>query len=222
MSGDLAINAARPPPSVLQSSPDLLVENMTDKRDECANANYKRDLHHVFKPSSWFLGSIGIWPLAIRGPGQHISKIAILFCNFALCFAIVPCALHIIYDQKDLNLKLKLCGLLGFCTTSMLKYWVLAIRRFKIQRCIEYVKNDWWKVGVIGVCQCAQNNDTVRGIEGSFGKRYRGAVMRDDESSDLAYTKWSYIFLLAVMISHFCHKRQFVWLIIVIFLYCYI
>ncbi|XP_012214673.1 odorant receptor 4-like [Linepithema humile] len=110
------------------------------------NANYQQDMQYVFRPCSWILGSIGIWPLAIRGIGRNISKIAIIICNFALSFAIVPCILHIVYDEKDLNIRLKLSGLLGFCLMSMMKYCVLALRRPKIMRCIEHVKSDWWQV----------------------------------------------------------------------------
>ncbi|CAL1689222.1 unnamed protein product [Lasius platythorax] len=122
------------------------MKNAHDNQATSPNVNYQRDMRYVFKPSSWILGSIGIWPVAFRGIGQHVSIIALVLCNFALGFAIVPCILHIIYDEKDLNIRLKLSGLLGFCLTAMMKYCVLAIRRPKILRCIEHVKNDWWQV----------------------------------------------------------------------------
>jgi len=101
-------------------------------------------MRYIFKPSSLILGSVGIWPLAIH----HASKILIVICNLAFSFAIVPCVLHIVYDVKDVNVKLKLSGLLGFCITAMIKYCVLTIRRPNIRRCIEHVKSDWWQVGV--------------------------------------------------------------------------
>ncbi|KAL6259086.1 hypothetical protein P5V15_009008 [Pogonomyrmex californicus] len=122
------------------------MENSQDKRMISPNINYQRDIQYIFKPGNWVLGSIGIWPLAIRGIGRHASKIAILLCNFALIFAIVPSVLHMIYDQKDLNIRLKLFGLLGFCSTALMKYCVLTMRRPKIMRCIEHVKSDWWQV----------------------------------------------------------------------------
>ncbi|KAF3054495.1 Odorant receptor 091 [Nylanderia fulva] len=118
-------------------------------RDESAvshNFNYQQDIRYIFKINNWILGSLGIWPVAIRGIGRHTSKIAIALCNLALAFAIVPCALHIVYDEKDITMRLKLFGLLAFCFTAMTKYCILTIRRPKILRCIEYVKNDWWQV----------------------------------------------------------------------------
>jgi hypothetical protein len=106
--------------------------------------NYRKDMRYVFKPNSLILSSIGIWPLAIR----QASKIMIVIYNLVLSFAIVPCVLHIIYDVKDVNVKMKLYGLLGFCITVMMKYCVLTLHQPGIRRCIEHVKSDWWQVGV--------------------------------------------------------------------------
>ncbi|XP_039304866.1 odorant receptor 13a isoform X2 [Solenopsis invicta] len=131
---------------LVQSSVEPVIANMENSQNErvvSSNASYQQNIRYIFKPGNWILGSIGIWP--IYGIGRHASKIAIVLCNFALAFAIIPCVLHMIYDQKDLNIKLKLFGLLGFCTTAMMKYCVLVIRRPKIMRCIEHVKNDWWQ-----------------------------------------------------------------------------
>ncbi|XP_036147230.1 odorant receptor 85b isoform X1 [Monomorium pharaonis] len=133
---------------LVQSSTEPVIANMENSQDKRAvspNANYQRDIRYIFKPGNWILGSIGIWPIAIRGLGRHVPKIAIVICNLALAFAIIPCVLHMLYDQKDLNIRLKLFGLLGFCTTAMMKYCVLVIRRPKILQCIEHVKNDWWQ-----------------------------------------------------------------------------
>ncbi|EFN78907.1 hypothetical protein EAI_02320 [Harpegnathos saltator] len=132
-----------------QSSAKSVLANMKNSREgyvTSPNVNYQQDMQYVFKPSSWILGSMGIWPITIQGIRKHVSTIAIVVYNFALVFAMVPCILHIIYDQKDLNLRLKLCGLLGFCLTALTKYFILVIRRSKIQSCIEQVKKDWWQV----------------------------------------------------------------------------
>lgn len=142
-------------PRLLQSSANFVFVNMGSSREKHAtspNDSYQRSMRYIFKPTSWIFGSIGIWPVAIRGLGQNAFKISIVVCNFALLFAIVPCALYVTYDVKDINIKLKLSGLLGFCSSAMMKYLVLVIRRPKILRCIEHVKSDWWQVGVV-VCK---------------------------------------------------------------------
>ncbi|XP_011644861.1 odorant receptor 43a-like isoform X1 [Pogonomyrmex barbatus] len=130
---------------LVQFSTVGVVANMPGARDE-KDPNHQQDIRYVFKLNNWILGSIGIWPISIRGIGRHVSKVAIVFGNFTLSFAMVPCALHIIYDEKNIIMKLKLCGLMAFCLTAMTKYCILVIRRPKILRCIECIKNDWWQV----------------------------------------------------------------------------
>ncbi|XP_039304862.1 odorant receptor 4 isoform X2 [Solenopsis invicta] len=141
MSNDLQ---SMPRVYLVQSLTVAVIANMPSTRDE-KDPTYQRDIRYVFKLNKWILGSIGIWPVSIRGIGRYASKIAIALGNLALSFAIVPCALHIVYDEKDIIMRLKLSGLLAFCLVSMIKYCILAIRRPKILRCIEYVKNDWWQ-----------------------------------------------------------------------------
>ncbi|XP_014475025.1 PREDICTED: odorant receptor 4-like [Dinoponera quadriceps] len=118
------------------------MQNARNKRAALQNSCYQRDIRYVFKLNTWILGLIGIWP----GIGRYASNIAIAFFNFVLIFTAVPSLLHIIYDQKDINLRLKLGGLLSFCLTAMTKYYILTIHRPKILYCIGYVKNDWWQV----------------------------------------------------------------------------
>lgn len=152
MSDSLAINAALPIVFLVQSSVYLDITNMQNvqkERTALQNSNYQQDIRYVFRLNIWILSLIGIWPIAVRRIGRHASNVAIAFFNFILSFAMVPCFLHIVYDQKDIILRLKLSGLLNFCLTAMTKYCILAIRRPKILHCIEYVKNDWWQVGVI-------------------------------------------------------------------------
>lgn len=132
----------------VQSSAVTIVASMSSsvcgESASTRNTCYQRDIRYVFKLNHWILGSIGIWPIAIRGA----SEIAITIWNIALSFAVIPCALHIVYDEKDIIVRLKIFGLLAFCLIAMIKYCILAIRRPKILRCIEYVKSDWWQVRI--------------------------------------------------------------------------
>ncbi|XP_028046089.1 odorant receptor 13a isoform X3 [Monomorium pharaonis] len=133
---------------LVQSLTVAVIANMPSAHDE-KDPPYQQDIRYVFKLNKWILGSIGIWPVSEQGFGRHASKIAIALGNLTLSFAMVPFALHIVYDEKDIIMRLKLSGLLAFCIVSMTKYCILAIRRPKIQQCIEYVKNDWWKISPI-------------------------------------------------------------------------
>lgn len=137
--------------SRIQSLTILVIANMSNARESAMpqNSKYQRDIQYVLKLNNWILYTIGILPFTTRGIGRYAFKILIVFCNFIISFAMVPCALHIVYDQKDITIRLKLFGLLTFCLTAMTKYCFLTIRRPKILYCIEHVKNDWWQVGVI-------------------------------------------------------------------------
>ncbi|XP_076760693.1 odorant receptor 4-like [Xylocopa sonorina] len=115
---------------------------------ERRNANYERDIAYVTKQSKWILKSIGIWPAMLNGTAKFLSKIAIGISSFVLLFAIVPCILYILYEEKDTIMRLKLCGLLCFCVTSLLKYWALTVRKPTIENCIEEVRIDWKQVEI--------------------------------------------------------------------------
>jgi len=141
--------------SLVQFRTDSIVANMPSAREGCAtsrNFSYQRDIRYIFKPNNWILSSIGIWPIrnfAIRSIGRYVSNVTIAFYNFIMGFTIVPCLLYMVYDMKDIIIKLKLSGILAFAIIAMIKYFILMMRRSKIQRCIEYVEHDWWQVGVL-------------------------------------------------------------------------
>ncbi|XP_026669568.1 odorant receptor 4-like [Ceratina calcarata] len=122
----------------------LFAQDQTDYN--AGNRNYKRDIVFVTKYSKWILRSLGIWPSVLKGAARFLPKIAIGIGNFVLLFAIIPCILHIMFEEKDTIIRLKLCGLLSFCISSLLKYWALTARKPKIQNCIEQVETDWMQV----------------------------------------------------------------------------
>lgn len=136
---------------LIQSLAIFVIANMSSARKSVMsqNSSYQRDIQYVLKLNNWILCTIGLLPFTTRGIGRYAFKILIAFCNFIISFAMVPCALHILYDQKDITIRLKLFGLLTFCLTAMTKYGFLTIRRPKILYCIECVKSDWVQVGVV-------------------------------------------------------------------------
>lgn len=121
--------------------------SMQHKRDYTPrNLYYKKDIAYVTKHSKWILQSIGIWPAVVGNVTKFLPKIAIALSNFVLLFAIIPCILHIIFEEKDTIMRLKLSGLLSFCCTSLMKYWALTLRKPRIKDCIEQVWIDWEQV----------------------------------------------------------------------------
>ena len=114
--------------------------------DQPRNPHYEDDIIYVTKHSRWILNSIGIWPAVIKGIGKFVPKIAIGLSNLVLFFTVVQCVLHIILEQKDPLLRLRLLGFACYSLVSLMKYWALTVRKPKIKRCIEQMYADWKQV----------------------------------------------------------------------------
>ncbi|KAK1131490.1 hypothetical protein K0M31_017774 [Melipona bicolor] len=114
--------------------------------DQPRNPNYEKDIVYVTRHNKWVLNSIGIWPAVLEGFGQFLPKIAIGVSNLVLFFTLVQCVLHIIFEQKDPLLRLKILGLTCFSFISLMKYWALTARKSKIEHCIEQLYADWKQV----------------------------------------------------------------------------
>ncbi|XP_015179331.1 PREDICTED: uncharacterized protein LOC107067918 [Polistes dominula] len=108
--------------------------------------NRDKDIEYAIKYGRFVLTSIGIWPDRENKIQNYLLNFGIITGNLVLSFAIIPCALHIIYEEKDTNSKLKLFGLLMFCVCVMIKYFALSMRRSDIVQCIECLKTDWYQV----------------------------------------------------------------------------
>lgn len=122
----------------------LFIQDRNDYKLQ--NSNYKKDITYITKHSKWILNSIGVWPTLLQGVARFLPKIAIVLGNFVLLFAIIPCLLYIIFDEKNTLKRLQLFGLISFCSTSLLKYWALTLRKSKIKDCIGQVQTDWRQV----------------------------------------------------------------------------
>ncbi|CAD1472685.1 unnamed protein product, partial [Heterotrigona itama] len=85
----------------------------------------------------------------LKGIGQFLPKIAIGLSNLVLFFTLVQCVLHIIFEQKDPLLRLKILGLTCFSFISLMKYWALTARKSKIEHCIEQLYADWKQVCLV-------------------------------------------------------------------------
>ena len=83
----------------------LTILNESDYR--ARNLKYKEDIAYVTKHSKWILKSIGIWPIILKDVAKFLPKIVIGISNFVLLFAIIPCILYIILEEKNNLIKLK-------------------------------------------------------------------------------------------------------------------
>ncbi|XP_077269865.1 odorant receptor 10-like [Temnothorax americanus] len=110
------------------------------------NVEYEHDIRYAVQLCRWILNPIGIWHL-IHGRSSQSEKLLslmlILACFFSLCFVLVPAIPYILLREKDIDIKVKLFGPVGFCLTSAVKYCFLRARVLAIGRCVEHVESDW-------------------------------------------------------------------------------
>lgn len=113
------------------------------------NAHYEHDIRYTMQLCRWVLKPIGIWHLIYGRASRNeklISLALIVTCFSALCFVLIPSGLHTLFYEKDINIKVKLFGPVGFCLTSTIKYCYLGARGAAFGKCIRHVENDWWAV----------------------------------------------------------------------------
>ncbi|XP_020295555.1 odorant receptor 4-like [Pseudomyrmex gracilis] len=116
------------------------------KRKPVVNVHYEGDTRYTMQYCRWVLKPIGIWHLVCGHPSRReklISVALILTCFFLLCFVLIPSGLYTVLREKNINVRVKLFGPIGFCLTSTIKYCYLGLRSASFGRCIEQVENDW-------------------------------------------------------------------------------
>ena len=94
----------------------------------------------------WVLKPIGIWHPIYGHPSQNekfISIILIVICFSALCFVLIPAGFYTLFREKDISIKVKLFGPVGFCLTNTIKYCYVGARAAAFGRCIRHVEDDW-------------------------------------------------------------------------------
>lgn len=113
---------------------------------EVHNAHHEQDIHYTMQLCRWVLKPIGIWHLIYGHPSRNerlISTALIIMCFSALCFVLIPAGLYTLFREKDINVKVKLFGPVGFCLTSTIKYCYLGARGAAFGNCIQCVEDDW-------------------------------------------------------------------------------
>ena len=143
---DLVINTTRLLYPVVFELPANMHTLVRNHADPPRNPNYEKDIAYVTKYLKWILNSIGIWPATLKGIGKFLPKITIGLSNLMVLFIEVQCVLHILLEEKDPFLRMRLLGLSCYTLISLLKYSALAIRKSKIKYCIEQMYADWKQV----------------------------------------------------------------------------
>ena len=135
--------------------------------DQPRNPKYEEDIIYVTKHNKWVLNSIGMWPAVLEGIGKFVPKIVIGLSNFVSFFSVVQCVLHIILEEKDPLLRLRLLGLACYSSTNLMKYWALILRKPNIEYCIEQIQRDWKQVSQTNICKMLSGK-----VKNSIGYSY--------------------------------------------------
>lgn len=119
---------------------------LSERNIQVRNVHYQYDIHYAMQLCRWVMKPIGIWHFVYNRSSQNEKLLAttlIFMCVSMLCFVLVPSGPYVLLREKDIYVKVKLFGPIGFCLTSAVKYCFLGARGTAIGRCIEHVENDW-------------------------------------------------------------------------------
>ncbi|KAG5318442.1 OR4 protein, partial [Acromyrmex heyeri] len=105
-----------------------------------------KDLHdHSVQLNRWFLKPIGAWPQepTTSNSEKAVSRILIFICYFLIAFTVIPCALNVFFEEKDVELKLRAAGPLSHWFMGGLNYCSLLLRSADIRKCMQHMEMDW-------------------------------------------------------------------------------
>lgn len=137
---------------VFQSSLHFAGDNMRDRSRltgrmlEVYNVHHEHDIRYTMQLCRWLLKPIGMWHSIYGHPSQNerlVSIALIVTCFSALLFVLIPSGLYTLFREKDINIKVKLFGPVGFCLTNTIKYCYFSARAAAFGRCIRHVEDDW-------------------------------------------------------------------------------
>ncbi|KAG7198557.1 hypothetical protein KM043_005922 [Ampulex compressa] len=94
----------------------------------------------------WFLEPLGAWPESSDRNSkskQILSRVLILACFSLIGLVIVPCALNVIYEEKDDQVRLKTLGPMSHWIMGAINYSSLLFRAGDILGCVRHMETDW-------------------------------------------------------------------------------
>ncbi|XP_025075210.1 uncharacterized protein LOC105432488 [Pogonomyrmex barbatus] len=104
------------------------------------------DLHdHSVQLNRWFLKPIGAWPRFSSSTGHEkaMSRALIVTCFSLIAFTVIPCALNVLFEEKNIELKLRAIGPLSHWLMGGINYCSLLLRSADIRRCVRHMRMDW-------------------------------------------------------------------------------
>jgi len=93
----------------------------------------------------WLLKLVGAWPSSASRTVREkvISTILIIICYSLIAYTVIPCILNILFEEIDVQKKLRAIGPLSHLCMGGMNYFSLLFRRRDIHRCVEHMRTDW-------------------------------------------------------------------------------
>ncbi|XP_018046461.1 PREDICTED: odorant receptor 4-like [Atta colombica] len=93
----------------------------------------------------WLLKLVGAWPSSASTTVREkvFSTILIIICYSLIAYTVIPCILNILFEEIDVQKKLRAIGPLSHWCMGGMNYFSLLFRRRDIHRCVEHVRTDW-------------------------------------------------------------------------------
>lgn len=106
---------------------------------------YRRDNDYSLQFNRWILKSIGAWPeLTTNSIIKNILiNILRLTCHSLIALTVVSATLYILFEEKDLHLKLKAIGPTSHFLMGSISYCSLLHHNDRIRTSIDHMETDW-------------------------------------------------------------------------------
>nr|XP_031834885.1 odorant receptor Or2-like [Nomia melanderi] len=110
------------------------------------NIDHETDLQYTLEMCQWVLKPLGVWGLIyhrVSNVERVVSILLVSSCLIGLLLIIVPSVHNIFFVEKNVQVKVKLIGPVGFCMFSTVKYCYMCGKRKLLSRCMRHVEKDW-------------------------------------------------------------------------------
>ncbi|XP_053973307.1 odorant receptor 82a-like [Hylaeus volcanicus] len=117
----------------------------SSRENSTINIGYNQDYECSIQVNRWFLKPIGAWPRTNESTGtdRFLVKLLNLVCHSLIVFTFAPCALFILFEDTNLEVRMNAIGPMSHWLMSELNYCCLLLRANDIRSCLKHMENDW-------------------------------------------------------------------------------
>lgn len=115
---------------------------------ETVDKSYRDPSNYSLQLNRWFLKPVGAWPSSATTTIREkvLSVILIVVCWSLIAFTVLPCILNILFEETDMQKKLRAVGPLSHWCMGGMNYFSLLFRSRDIRQCVRHMKTDWQTV----------------------------------------------------------------------------